>query len=146
MAQCHYALCMETNKPTRVAQDADKFMLRLPEGLREKVADVAKQNKRSINAEFVARIEASFQPLGTSEAPSETIREITRHAAQMLANRDEHVRLLEEYFRKSAQALSRAVGLLAKCQTPPEELPALEVEMAGAQYFLGVVDSARSKA
>jgi hypothetical protein len=146
MAQCHYALRMETNKPTRVSQDADKFMLRLPEGLRDKVADVAKQNKRSINAEFVARIEASFQASGTSEAPSETIREITRHAAQMLANRDEHVRLLEEYFRKSAQALSKAVGMLAKCQAPPDELAALEAEVAGAQYFLNVVDQSRGKA
>jgi hypothetical protein len=137
---------METDKPLRVAQDADKFMLRLPDGLRGKVAAAAKDNKRSVNAEFVARIEASFLPAGATEAPSETIREITRHTAQILANRDEHVRLLEGYFRKSAEALNKSVALLAKCHVPPADLAALETEMAGVQYFLNVVNEAHGKA
>jgi hypothetical protein len=53
---------METKKPARTPQDADKFMLRLPDGLREKVAASAKDNNRSMNAEFIARIEASYEP------------------------------------------------------------------------------------
>ena len=40
----------------------DKFMLRLPDGMRERVREAAEQNKRSMNAEIIARLEASFSP------------------------------------------------------------------------------------
>ena len=35
-------------------------MLRLPDGMREKIATVAKDNNRSMNAEIVARLASSF--------------------------------------------------------------------------------------
>ncbi len=37
-------------------------MLRLPDGMRERVREAAEQNKRSMNAEIIARLEASFSP------------------------------------------------------------------------------------
>ena len=40
----------------------DKFMLRLPDGMRERIREAAEQNKRSMNAEIIARLEASFSP------------------------------------------------------------------------------------
>ena len=39
---------------------ADKFILRLPDGLRERIAIQAQTNRRSMNSELVARIEASL--------------------------------------------------------------------------------------
>ncbi len=39
---------------------ADKFVLRLPEGMRERIAEFAKQAGRSMNAEIVARISESY--------------------------------------------------------------------------------------
>lgn len=56
----------EETKPTGRA--SDKFMLRLPDGLREKIAQAAVENKRSMNAEIVARIEQTLNA-GTSLAP-----------------------------------------------------------------------------
>lgn len=128
--------------PKHKIQDADKFMLRLPDGLRDKIATLAKENKRSVNAEFVARIEASLQP-DTADAAPEISREIARHAAQILAGRDEHVQLLERYFQRSADALEKAVALLVKCQVPSTELAELEAELAGVQYFLQILEESR---
>lgn len=39
----------------------DKFMLRLPDGMRDRIAQEAETNGRSMNAEIVQRLEASFR-------------------------------------------------------------------------------------
>lgn len=41
-------------------RDSDKFMLRLPDGMRDRIRDSAEANSRSMNAEIVARLEASL--------------------------------------------------------------------------------------
>lgn len=46
---------------TRVA---DKFVVRLPEGMRGRIADVARVNHRSMNSEIISRLESSFQAEG----------------------------------------------------------------------------------
>ncbi len=38
----------------------DKFVLRLPEGMRDKIGAVARVNKRTMNAEIVSRLENSL--------------------------------------------------------------------------------------
>lgn len=43
-------------------RESDKFMLRLPDGMRERIAKVAKANNRSMNAEIVYVLEAHFPP------------------------------------------------------------------------------------
>lgn len=48
---------MTTKPPSRTAE---QFVLRLPEGMRGRIAEVAKASGRSMNAEIVARLEASF--------------------------------------------------------------------------------------
>lgn len=39
---------------------ADKFALRMPEGMRDRIAAVADANNRSMNAEIVSRLEFTF--------------------------------------------------------------------------------------
>lgn len=46
--------------PTRTPQDTDKFIVRLPDGLRDELKAVAARNKRSMNAELVDRLEQSL--------------------------------------------------------------------------------------
>lgn len=41
-------------------QFKDRYMLRLPDGLRERLKTIAEANNRSMNAEIVARIEDSL--------------------------------------------------------------------------------------
>lgn len=40
---------------------ADRFQIRMPDGLRERIAAAAEANKRSMNSEIVDRLEASFE-------------------------------------------------------------------------------------
>lgn len=49
------------------ARDLEKFMLRMPEGMRERIAREAKANGRSMNAELIARIEKTFDEDGVIE-------------------------------------------------------------------------------
>lgn len=42
------------------SRTADKFVVRLPDGLRGRIFDVAARNNRSMNSEFVHRLERSI--------------------------------------------------------------------------------------
>ena len=42
------------------SREMDKFVLRLPEGLRPEIADVDRANQRSMNGEIVIRIQRSL--------------------------------------------------------------------------------------
>jgi hypothetical protein len=57
-------LCSMEKQDLAVTRDSDKFMLRLPDGLRERIAAAAKSSQRSMNAEIVARIVASLDNQG----------------------------------------------------------------------------------
>jgi hypothetical protein len=46
------------------SRSADKFVVRLPDGMREKIADVARGHHRSMNSEIIARLEASLMAEG----------------------------------------------------------------------------------
>ncbi|MCA0338453.1 MAG: Arc family DNA-binding protein [Proteobacteria bacterium] len=51
--------------PTR---DQNKFIVRMPDGLRDRIKDVADANNRSMNAEIVARLEESLDPHASPSA------------------------------------------------------------------------------
>jgi hypothetical protein len=40
---------------------SDKLLVRLPEGMRDRLADAASENRRSITAEIALRLQASFE-------------------------------------------------------------------------------------
>ncbi|MGU3496325.1 Arc family DNA-binding protein [Xanthobacteraceae bacterium A53D] len=42
-------------------REHEKFILRMPEGMRDRIAREAKNNGRSMNAELIARIEKTFE-------------------------------------------------------------------------------------
>jgi hypothetical protein len=43
---------------------ADKVLVRLPDGMKDKIARAASENKRSLSAEIVSRLETSFSGAG----------------------------------------------------------------------------------
>lgn len=45
---------------TTVTRDSDKFMLRFPDGMRDRIREAAEANGRSMNAEIVQRLQDSF--------------------------------------------------------------------------------------
>lgn len=50
------------------SRTADQFVVRFPDGMRERIAESAKLNGRSMNSEIVSRLEASFASTGAPEA------------------------------------------------------------------------------
>lgn len=44
-------------------RDQNRFLVRMPEGMRDRISEAAKANGRSMNSEIVARIEASFETM-----------------------------------------------------------------------------------
>ena len=60
MAHCQYAGPMETIKPDRAPQQGDKYILRLPDGMRAKISELAKANNRSMNAEIVLMLQQAM--------------------------------------------------------------------------------------
>lgn len=84
-------------------------MLRFPEGMRDQIAEAARAAGRSMNAEIVARLQASFgvksletlglfATAGTSFHPSQAARETAGTAGQQIAQ--------EEYVRQLAAGAS----------------------------------------
>lgn len=57
-------------------------MLRMPEGMRDRIAESAKANNRSMNAEIISRLQQTFEPttfaLGSLTA---VVRDAVREAA-----------------------------------------------------------------
>lgn len=48
-------------KPQYPSEKLDQYMLRLPDGMRERLKALAEGNKRSLNAEIIARLEESLE-------------------------------------------------------------------------------------
>lgn len=69
------------------SRTADKFVVRLPEGMRERIADVARNHHRSMNSEIIARLEQSlFQEGVVGDASLLTIDspELSLHERELL--------------------------------------------------------------
>jgi plasmid stability protein len=64
MAHCHYPDLMETPKPERAPQLADKYVLRMPDGMRDRITELARANGRSMNAEIVLILQQALDAHG----------------------------------------------------------------------------------
>lgn len=51
---------MDKSKPDRSPQLADKYVLRMPDGMRDKITALAKANNRSMNAEMVLMLQQAI--------------------------------------------------------------------------------------
>ena len=77
---------MEKQNKTQFVQAGEKYLIRFPEGMRDRIAELAKSNNRSMNAEIVARLERSLAEEGSARAPyeiaPEELAEIERKAKE----------------------------------------------------------------
>jgi hypothetical protein len=55
------------------SRTADQYVVRFPDGMRDRIAEVARANGRSMNAEIIARLEASFSPPPSLPIPKELL-------------------------------------------------------------------------
>ena len=73
---------MTPEKPQRTAQISDKYIVRFPDGMRDLIAAAAKASGRSMNAEIVARLEKSFNPIGDEGDVLQAVRAISEYSAR----------------------------------------------------------------
>ncbi|MBY5804059.1 Arc family DNA-binding protein [Rhizobium leguminosarum] len=87
--------------PTEKIGNVTPFGLRLLPELRARVENAARQSKRSLNAEIVARLEASFSDLLSSDDDfADVITEIDKLKSRLIQKRTE-----AENARKKSSAL-----------------------------------------
>lgn len=69
------------------SRTADKFVVRLPDGMRDRIAEVARNQHRSMNSEIIARLENSLQEDGVA-TQADSLRldspEISQHERELL--------------------------------------------------------------
>ena len=53
------------------SRTADKFVVRLPEGMRERLSDAARDRLRSMNSEIIHRLEDSFKADAVESEPAQ---------------------------------------------------------------------------
>ena len=63
----------------------DKFMLRMPDGMRGRIAEAAKENGRSMNAEIIHRLEQSFAEEKGSLHGAASLVQLLEHQNKTLA-------------------------------------------------------------
>lgn len=62
---------MQTERtPDLNRQEIEKFVVRLPKGMRSKIAHVSRLSRRSMNSEIIARLEQSFAVLESDDSNS----------------------------------------------------------------------------
>ena len=68
------------------SRTADKFVVRLPDGMRSLIEGVAKGNHRSMNSEIIVRLENSLDDTDMNSANEVDAASITPAEARLLAN------------------------------------------------------------
>lgn len=73
------------------SRTADKFVVRLPDGMRERIADVARSHHRSMNSEIIHRLEKSISAeegdAGSLEEKIQRLSQRDRMVAEMLIDK-----------------------------------------------------------
>lgn len=75
----------------RAGRDSDQFMVRLPDGMRKQLAEVAERNGRSMNAEVVAALVVYFENQGAASKESQIVATALKDLRDRLATLDQKV-------------------------------------------------------
>lgn len=65
------------------SRTADKFVVRLPEGMRERIAVIARDNNRSMNSEIIDRLTLSIEQGEAGNLTIRTLAQVTRRCEDL---------------------------------------------------------------
>ncbi len=140
MAKSHYAWGMADEERPKGpnTQAGEKFIVRFPDGMRERIADAAKANNRSMNAEIVARLEMSLAP-GEAFATKSQLERVFKRIAQ------EHDQTL---FAVAVirDLLASYVGIMFKRLNPIDRADPYFIQMAELSKATTSTDNSRLEA
>ena len=83
------------------SRTAEKFVVRLPEGMRERIAGVARNHHRSMNSEIIARLERSLIQEGSLHADAV----ISLESPELSGHERELLQLFRQLSRRQQNAL-----------------------------------------
>lgn len=112
-----------SEKPVK---DYDKFMLRLPEGMRDALAEQAKANGRSMNSEIVQIIGESVY--GVSDFPDD-FQLMYEYVTTEKPSDEEAFRIRDQYITHLIQELSKRIN-----HDSTEILELLKIRNADGRY------------
>jgi predicted house-cleaning noncanonical NTP pyrophosphatase (MazG superfamily) len=72
LAVCEYHSGMSKELPP--SRTAEQFVVRFPDGMRDRIAEAAKESGRSMNAEIVLRLQRSFDTTTATTAELDDLR------------------------------------------------------------------------
>ena len=108
---------MPQDTPSR---ELDKVIVRLPDGMRDQLKAAAESNRRSMNAEIVARLAESLQMGAATESLAGHVEDIRQSRGKVEARVDQLLILTEKFAvdaereRERAERLQQRLDALAK--------------------------------
>jgi hypothetical protein len=99
--------------------EVEKFVVRLPNGMRQEIADVARRSRRSMNAEIVTRLERSLLENDHVEIADKELSTATTQPLRVAAdsssqtNGEEEQRLLQAFRNLNIRKREAILQLLA---------------------------------
>nr|WP_281399824.1 Arc family DNA-binding protein [Microvirga zambiensis] len=108
------------------SRSLDKIVVRLPEGMRERLKEAAEQNKRSVNAEVVARLEESLNFKSFDELAGMAHEDLVLHMLTRLEEIDQmqknaHKALREAITKLPVKSRSSASSRLQDVEVTPSK-------------------------
>ena len=74
---------MPKSQPRNNSRTADKFVVRLPDGMREKIAEISKENHRSMNSEIIDRLALSIERDEQGDLTVRSLAQVTRRCEEL---------------------------------------------------------------
>lgn len=65
------------------SRTADKFVVRLPDGMRQRIAEIAKSSNRSMNSEIIERLSLSIEQDEAGNLTLRTLVQVTRRCEEL---------------------------------------------------------------
>lgn len=117
-------MAMQTKKPN---DELDKFLLRMPDGLRERIKTAAERNNRSMNSEIIDSLEKLYP------APTINIDELARFLASINGTETtqedvKYVETINDYLSKSAHPFTMSASWDGVISFYPYASPSLKGE------------------
>ena len=108
---------------TTSSRDADKFVVRLPDGMRERINVVSRTNHRSMNSEIIKRLERTLNEDATGILNVEHVEQLSKRCKELEARLEELQnepsvgllkRTLEQVTRRCEELEARVPGAQLK--------------------------------
>ncbi|MEB2535921.1 Arc family DNA-binding protein [Burkholderia sp. BCCIQ04A] len=124
----------DTKAPSR---SADQFVVRLPDGMREQIAEEARKNNRSMNAEIVARLEFSLDPNNDPERIA-ALDQVAEYTKRVLDATDGEIAAMRRLVDAQEAMLSVTGGYLkAMAERVPQSENEVSNELVALMESLG---------